>query len=159
MRPSSTPGSRWRSLDLTYRWSKLHIWSLKKVLRGVPNCRISVYPIKSKLSKAEVKSLISLESVCLVTKLVVEVLMNVVCLWFLLGGNRRKYFAGILRNCSSEISLLILQVDEQIAAAFKLWSDVTDLTFTPRSYGRFNTIVDNDEFTFASFLSIMNINC
>lgn len=59
MRPSSTPGSRWRSLDLTYR--------------------ISVYPIKSKLSKAE--------------------------------------------------------VDEQIAAAFKLWSDVTDLSFTPRSYG------------------------
>ena len=36
-------------------------------------------------------------------------------------------------------------MDEQIAAAFKLWSDVTDLTFTPRSYGRFNTIVDNDE--------------
>ena len=30
------------------------------------------------------------------------------------------------------------QVDEQIAAAFKLWSDVTDLTFTPRSYGRLN---------------------
>ena len=55
--------------------------------------------------------------------------------------------------------MLVLQVDEQIAAAFKLWSDVTDLTFTPRSYGRFNTIVDNDEFTFASFLSIMNINC
>ena len=41
--------------------------------------------------------------------------------------------------------LYLLQVDEQIAAAFKLWSDVTDLTFTPRSYGRFNTIVDNDE--------------
>ena len=67
------------------------------------------------------------------------------CLWFLLRRNRRKYFAGILLNCSSEISLLVLQVDEQIAAAFKLWSDVTDLTFTPRSYGRFNTIVDNDE--------------
>jgi len=59
LRPKSTPGSRWRSLDLTYR--------------------ISVYPIKSKLSKAE--------------------------------------------------------VDQQIAAAFKLWSDVTDLTFTPRNYG------------------------
>ena len=159
MRPSSTPGSRWRSLDLTYRWSKLHIGSLRKVLRGVPNCRISVYPIKSKLSKAEVKSLILLESVCFVTELVVEVLMNVVCLWFLLRRNRRKYFAGILLNCSSEISLLVLQVDEQIAAAFKLWSDVTDLTFTPRSYGRFNTIVDNDEFTFASILSIVNINC
>ena len=81
MRPSSTPGSRWRSLDLTYRWSKLHIGSLRKVLRGVPNCRISVYPIKSKLSKAEVKSLISLESVCFVTELVVEVLMNVVCVY------------------------------------------------------------------------------
>ena len=159
MRPSSTPGSRWRSLDLTYRWNKLHIGSLRKVLRGVPNCRISVYPIKSKLSKAEVKSLISLESVCFVTELVVEVLMNVVCFWFLLRRNRKKYFAGILLNCSSEISLLVLQVDEQIAAAFKLWSDVTDLTFTPRSYGRFNTIVDNDEFTFASFLSIVNINC
>ena len=53
--------------------------------------------------------------------------------------------------------MLVLQVDEQIAAAFKLWSDVTDLTFTPRSYGRFNTIIDNDEFTFASFLSIVNI--
>ena len=81
MRPSSTPGSRWRSLDLTYRWSKLHFGSLRKVLRGVPNCRISVYPIKSKLSKAEVKSLISLESVCLITEQVVEVLMNVVCVY------------------------------------------------------------------------------
>ena len=55
--------------------------SLRKVLRGVPNCRISVYPIKSKLSKAEVKSLISLESVCLITEQVVEVLMNVVCVY------------------------------------------------------------------------------
>ena len=81
MRPSSTPGSRWRSLDLTYRWGKLHFGSLEKVLRGVPNCRISVYPIKSKLSKAEVKSLISLESVCLVTEQVIEVLMNVVCVY------------------------------------------------------------------------------
>ena len=81
MRPSSTPGSRWRSLDLTYRWGKLHFGSLRKVLRGVPNCRISVYPIKSKLSKAEVKSLISLESVCLITEQVVEVLMNVVCVY------------------------------------------------------------------------------
>ena len=57
----------------------MHIGSLRKVLRGVPNCRISVYPIKSKLSKAEVKSFISLESVCLVSELVVEILMNVVC--------------------------------------------------------------------------------
>ena len=81
MRPSSTPGSRWRSLDLTYRWSKLHIGSLRKVLRGVPNCRISVYPIKSKLSKAEVKSFISLESVCVVSELVAEILMNVACVY------------------------------------------------------------------------------
>ena len=161
MRPSSTPGSRWRSLDLTYRWNKLHIGSLRKVLRGVPNCRISVYPIKSKLSKAEVKSLILLESVCFVTEIVVEVLMNVVCVdgSFCVEIEENTLLAFCSIALLRSHCLYLLQVDEQIAAAFKLWSDVTDLTFTPRSYGRFNTIVDNDEFTFASFLSIVNINC
>ena len=33
------------------------------------------------------------------------------------------------------------QVDQQIAGAFKLWSDVTDLTFTPRNYGRLNFLM------------------